>query len=270
MKKLLVALMVASMALIGCSKSSTTEETFTVGMEAAYAPFNWQTSTPTDTTVELDGGAGYADGYDVIISSKIAAAIGKKLVIKKISWDGLQPALEAGEIDAIIAGMTASEEREQGIDFTTPYYESEMVMIVRKDSKQASFNDIQQFGGFKVMGQKNTNYDTIIDQIKNVKHETPKATYPELVVALQQKDCDGITAELPVANGIVQANKDLAIVKFAEGKGFDVDTSVSIGLKEGTRDTDDFKAVQKALDEISQDDRIAIMQDAVERSPAEE
>lgn len=58
-------------------------------------------------------------------------------------------------------------------------------MIVRSDSEMAGYNDIQQFSGHKVMGQKNTNYDTIIDQIKGVSHETPKATYPELVVALQ-------------------------------------------------------------------------------------
>lgn len=277
MKKLLFALMTVALILTGCgssgsSDSSATETngTFTVGMEAGYQPFNWQTTEATDTTVELDGGAGLADGYDVVIASKIAQKLNKKLVIKKISWDGLQPALESGEIDAIIAGMTASEEREEGIDFTTPYYESEMTMIVRKDSEMAKFNKISDFSGYTVMGQKNTNYDTIIDQIKGVKHATPKATYPELVVALQNSDTDGITAELPVAKGIVSANSDLTYVTFTEGNGFDVDTSVSIGLKNDTRDTEDFKAVQAALDEISQEERIQIMQDAVDRAPTEE
>ncbi len=270
MKKLFASFAVASLALSGCASSSSNEDTFTVGMECAYAPFNWQTSKATDTTVELDSGAGYCDGYDVQISSKIADSLGKDLVVKKISWDGLQPALESGEIDAIIAGMTANEEREDGIDFTTPYYESETVMIVRKDSDAASFTDIQQFSGYKVMGQKNTNYDTIIDQIEGVQHETPKATYPELVVALQSGDADGITAELPVANGIVSTNSDLAIVTFEEGKGFDNDSSVSIGLKEGSRKSKEFKAIQKALDDISMDERNSLMQDAVDRSPSED
>ncbi len=45
--------------------------------------------------------------------------LGKKLVVKKIAWDGLQPAVESGEIDAIIAGMTADKKREKGLDFTT-------------------------------------------------------------------------------------------------------------------------------------------------------
>ena len=180
------------------------------------------------------------------------------------------PAVESGEIDAIVAGMTANKKREKGIDFTTPYYESETVMIVRANSEQAGYTSIQQFSGQKVMGQKNTNYDTIIDQINGVKHETPKATYPELVVALQNGDADGIPAELPVANGIVSANPDLTIVHFADGQGFDNDTSVSIGLKNGTRKTKYFKKVQKALDSISQEERMKLMEDAVKRAPTED
>lgn len=49
-------------------------------MEAAYQPFNWQTSKKTDTAVKLDGGAGYADGYDVVVASKIAKKLGKNLL----------------------------------------------------------------------------------------------------------------------------------------------------------------------------------------------
>ena len=270
--KVLMALaMVATLAGGGGSSDETAEKNkFVVGMECAYAPFNWQTSKESDTTVSL-GNAGYADGYDVQIAKKIADELGMELVIKKISWDGLQVALEHGEIDAIIAGMTANEEREEGIDFTTPYYDSEgMIMIVRKDSEEAKFTDIQQFSGKNVVGQKGTNYDDVIEQIKGVNHVTPKATYPEMVVALQQGDVDGITAEMAVAEGVLAANKDLTGVKFDEGKGFDCDTTVSIGLKEGTRDTDFFKKVQAALDKISVDERKQLMSNAVQNQPTEE
>ena len=184
MKKLLTAIAVASLSLslVGCgsgsSSSSADSDTFTVGMECNYAPFNWQQSKKSKTAAKLGSGAGYCDGYDVVMSRKIAKKLGKKLVVKKISWYGLQPAVESGEIDAIVAVMTANKKREKGIDFTTPYYQSETVMIVRANSEQAGYTSIQQFSGQKVMGQKNTNYDTIIDQINGVKHETPKATYP--------------------------------------------------------------------------------------------
>ena len=156
------------------------------------------------------------------------------------------PALEGDEIDAITAGMTKDKTREEGADFTTPYYDSKgMIMIVRKDGEEAGYTDIQQFTGKNVVGQKSTNYDDVIDQIKGVNHVTPKATYPEMVLALQQHEVDGITAEMAVAKGVVEANPDLTVVQFADGHGFDCDTTVSIALKEGSRDSEFFKKVQK-------------------------
>lgn len=267
--KLLLAGAMA-LTLCACGGQEAEDNTFVVGMECGYAPFNWQISEETDTAVSL-GASGYADGYDVQIAKKIADELGKELVIKKISWDGLPLSLQSGDIDAIIAGMTANEEREEGIDFTTPYYDSKgMIMIVRKDSAEAAFTDIQQFAGKNVVGQKGTSYDDVIDQIEGVNHVTPKATYPEMVVALQQGTVDGITAEMAVAEGVLAANDDLTVVKFEEGKGFEADTTVSIGLKEGTRGTDFFNDVQAALDKISEDERNQLMSDAVLNQPVEE
>lgn len=272
MRRISKLLMAAALTvtLVGCGGQEQEDNTFVVGMECGYAPFNWQTSEEAATTVSL-GAAGYADGYDVQIAKKIADELGLELQIKKISWDGLPLSLQSGDIDAIIAGMTANDEREEGIDFTTPYYDSKgMIMIVRKDSPEASFTDIQQFSGKNVVGQKGTSYDDVIDQINGVNHITPKATYPEMVVALQQGTVDGITAEMAVAEGVLAANKDLTVVKFDEGKGFEADTTVSIGLKEGTRGTEFFDKVQAALDKISEDERNKLMSDAVLNQPVEE
>ncbi len=256
------------MTACGGSSDTSDKEEFVVGMECNYAPFNWTTTEESDTTVAIDGGSGYADGYDVQIAKKIADELGMKLKIKKIAWDGLQPALESGEIDAIIAGMTADDEREKGADFTTPYYESEMVMIVRADDSLANATKLSDFSGKNIVGQISTTYDEVIDQIPNVNHVTPLKDYPSMIYALQKNTVDGITAELPVATGATEANKDLKIVHFASGEGFKADTSVSIALKEGTRDSDFFKKVQAALDNISDDTRQDIMLDAVKRQPA--
>ena len=78
-------------------------------------------------------------------------------------------------------------------------------------------------------------------------------------VALQSGEVDGITAELPVAQGILETNQDLAIVRFEQNKGFKVDTAVSIGLKEGSRNSTLFKKVQKCIDNISSEKRNEIM-----------
>ena len=266
-KSLAVLSLSMSLMLVGCGNKEVQEnmedDKLVVGMECTYAPFNWQTTKPTDTSVSL-GGAGYADGYDVRMARYIAEELGKEVEVKKIGWNGLEPALNSGDIDVAIAGITATETRKTGMDFTTPYYESEMVMIVRKDDQDVvKYHDIQQFKGKKIVGQKNTSYDLVIDQIQGVKHATPKDAYPDMVIALKSHDVDGITAELPVAQGVVKANDDLAIVHFDEDKGFDIDTSVSIAMKKGSSDEALFKDIQAALDRLPQETRLQWMEECV-------
>ena len=89
-----------------------------------------------------------------------------------------------------------------------------------------------------------------------------------MINALQQNVVDGITAELPVATGAVEANPDLAIVHFDEGHGFEADTSVSIALPEGSRDGDLFKKIQEALDNIDDQTRQDLMLEVTQRQPA--
>lgn len=243
------------------------ENALVVGMECNYAPFNWTTLDQSNTSIMISA-ADYCDGYDVVIASRIANDLGKKLVIKKIAWDGLEPALSSNEIDAIIAGMSATPKRAESVNFTKPYYESEMVMIVKKDSKYVKAKDIQDFSGAKILGQLNTTYDEVIDQIKNVKHATPLATYPLMLVALQSGEVDGLTAELPVAMGIVGSNDDLTYVKFDSGKGFEADVSVSIAVAKNQDEL--LKKIQASLDKISPEERNKYMFEAVKNQPASE
>lgn len=244
------------------------DNTFVVGMECNYAPFNWTQVNETDTTVPLEG-SGYADGYDVTIARAIAKHLGKELVIKKMSWDGLEPALQAGVIDAIIAGMTDTADRRQRVDFTQTYYESQMVLIVRKGDQLEDAKSLKEFFNKKVLGQLNTLYDTVIDQIPNVKHATALEDYPAMVMQLNNELVDAVTAELPVAAGIIATNPDLTYVEFDEGKGFDVDltdTSVSIAVNKDNPELKD--AINEYLDTLSDEDKKEMMDEAIERIPA--
>lgn len=283
MKRILAVTLAAFMLLAGCgapaatpapdgassSGDSASGGTFTVGMECNYAPFNWTQLEQTETSVALGDGVSYADGYDVVMASAIAEKLGKKLVIKKTAWDGLEPALSSGEIDAIIAGMTATPERAENADFTTPYYESDMVIIIRGDDAElGAVTDIQQLTGKKVQGQKNTLYDEVIDQVEGVQHMTPLDSYPLMVAALKSGDVDALTAELPVAKGVISTNPDLKLVQFPKGSGFEADTSVSIAIKKGNSELLD--AVQGALDTVDEETRQQWMLDATQRQPATE
>lgn len=269
MKRIIVLLLVF-LCVAGCSSHSGQDEgsnVLRVGMECDYAPFNWTQVDDSDTAVQISS-VDYADGYDVVIASMIAEKLGVEVQVVKTDWDSLIPSLNAGAIDCIIAGMTETPERAQEVNFTTPYYESQMVVIVRRDSELVDFSDIQQLSGYRVLGQANTTYDDVIDQIDGVVHMTPLATYPRMILSLQSGEADAITAELPVANGVVAANPDLAIVMFEEGKGFVVDTSVSIAVAK--ENTELLNGIQAALDQISEADRLAIMEAAVSRQPAVE
>ncbi len=271
-------LLTAAALLTGCSSSSAAassetasaasgRQTLRVGMECNYAPFNWSTTSSTDTSKPISS-VDYCDGYDVIMASTIAEGLDMDVEIVKTDWDNLIPALQNGEIDAIIAGMTATDERKETVSFTEPYYSSEEVVIVKADSALSSITNIQELAGYKVMGQLNTLYDDIIDQIDGVVHATPKEDYPSMVYSLQQGEVDAITAELPVAEGVISANPDLTIVRFSEGNGFVADSTVSIAVAKDN--TELLNKMQEIINTISEDTRQQIMLEAVERQPANE
>ena len=110
--------------------------TLKVGMECAYEPYNWtDTEGKSYGAVPISGEGKdglYANGYDVQIAQYVANKLGLKLEIYSIEWDSLLPALESGTIDAIVAGMSPTAERAKEIDFTDTYYESNLVVIIKK------------------------------------------------------------------------------------------------------------------------------------------
>lgn len=107
-----------------------------VAMECEYKPYNWtDMGKPSFGAVPISsqGKEGqYANGYDVQVAQYIANKLGMKLEIYALKWDSLIPAVQSGTVDAIIAGMSPTEERAKEIDFTTPYYESNLVVIIKK------------------------------------------------------------------------------------------------------------------------------------------
>ena len=148
-RRLLCALVpLLSFVLVGCSsqarsstgsndnKSSTSSKTpdkLVIGMEVNYAPFNWSETTSSEFTLPVSNHAGsYADGYDIQIAKLLAEKTGMEVSIFQSDWDALIPNLIAGTINAVIAGMTDTGERELSIEFTDEYYHSELVLLTKK------------------------------------------------------------------------------------------------------------------------------------------
>ena len=252
------------------AQSTADANTLRVGMECNYAPYNWSTTTETETSKQISE-VDYCDGYDVMMATELAEKTDKEVEIVKLDWDNLILSLQNDQIDAVIAGMTATPKRAEEVDFTTPYYISTEVVLVRKDSDLANITSLEELSGRKVVGQMNTLYDTIIDQIPDVDHQPAAETFPAAVQALQAGAVDAVTSELPVAKGVTEANPDLVYIEFEDGKGFEgaeEDAAVSIAVKKGN--TELLDDLQAALDTISDEDREAMMEQAVANQPANE
>lgn len=71
-------------------------------------------------------------GFDISISQNVAKDMGRKLQVEDMAFDSLLSALDTGTVDFVAAGMTATEERKESVDFSEPYYSSKQVAIVRK------------------------------------------------------------------------------------------------------------------------------------------
>lgn len=277
---LFAGLLLATLASCGnggnSSSTPTTNGTLVVGLECNYAPFNWTENSKTNTNHPISGTKTYAEGYDVQIAKKIAEELNMELVIKKLEFDALIPSVQNGLIDLIIAGMSPTPARLIDIDFTNPYYTSEHVLLVEADGEYANITSVDELEGARIAGQIGTLYDDIAHAIPGVVIGGDAPTVPEIVTKLQSGLIDGTVLELPVAQGLVAANSDLKMVRFAEGKGFkqlidedtneardivNTDRDVSIGLAKGR---DELKnSINSILDNISLDERNEIMTNAV-------
>ena len=283
MKRILAIVMILAitatmlLSFTACGKVDATKDlenikekgTLVVGMECAYAPYNWAQATSNEYTVPLENGM-YADGYDVQIAKKIAESIGVTLVIKAIEWEGLIPALESGEIDMIIAGMSPTEERKLSIDFSDTYFDSNLVMVVKRDGAYASATSIQDFSGAKITGQLNTFHYDVIDQITGVQKQTALADFSALIQSLASGAIDGYVCEKPGAVSAVASNPEFAFVEFSAENGFECDpaeSSISVGVRKNSNLAAE---INKVVSSLTKEQKEALMDAAISRQPSEE
>lgn len=269
MKKILSLLFIvlSFSTIVGCKKVDDTDDlpTLTVGMECDYAPFNWTENMKSDTNHPIDGTNLYAEGYDVQVAKKIADELGYRLVIKAISWDGLIAALEAGQIDLIIAGMSDTASRRLSVDFTNAYYKSTHVLVMDKNSKYANGKTVNDFAGAKVVGQKNTLYDTLIDQLVGVSHETAIEDVPTIITNIESSRADITILEEPVAMGVLLTHPNLTYIKLTNGFNVnDKDIEVAIAIRKGSSDL--LNKINSVLASITEAERSEMMETAIAKN----
>ena len=184
-----------------------------IGLECDYQPFNWTETKANSYTYPIKGSNEFADGYDITMARYLAKTMNYRLEVVKLGWDALIPAVQADTVNAIVAGMTDTEERRQAIDFSNEYYHSELVLIVKANSKYAKATSLEAFKGAKIVSQIQTVTDEVIDEWVDAygcKHLSPMDTFTNCSLAVKNGIADAMTAELPVATAIcngVNGNK---------------------------------------------------------------
>ncbi len=101
------------------------EKTVKIATEGAYAPWN------------LTGAGGKLEGFEIDLANDLCARMKVKCEIVAQDWDGIIPALNAKKYDAIMAGMSITDERKKVIDFSRSYANSPNGFLVAKDSPLA-------------------------------------------------------------------------------------------------------------------------------------
>jgi ABC-type amino acid transport substrate-binding protein len=254
------------LASCGTQAPALDDGILTVGLECGYAPFNWTTTTATDTSVAIADSPFLCDGYDVQISSYLAEELGVNLQIRKIEWDGLIPSLTSGNIDAIIAGMTDTPIRRQTISFSDPYFETRSVMIVLPNSPFASATTVEDFTGARVVAQAGTIQNDLIAELVDSDgwiQGTAYPTYPDALTALLSGSSgfDAILAELPFAEQMVsQLGNVIEVITLVDEEGElndDFLVTVSVGVRKS--DTALLEGIQTALASLSEATRLAWM-----------
>ena len=278
---LIVMVLTITLLIVGCGANSNSEsapapetevaketDTFKVGLECGYPPFNWTQLDDSNGAVPIEGSPEFAGGYDVEIAKRIAEGLGKELVIVKTEWTGLLPALTSGKIDAIIAGMSPTEERKETIDFSDIYYKSDLVMVVKRGSKYENATSIQDFKGAKITAQLNTFHYTVIDQIEGVNKQPAMDDFPAMRVALESGTIDGYVTERPEAISAEAANPNFKMVEFTDGfVTSDDDTAIAVGLRKGSELRE---KINQILAGISEEERTKLMDEAIRNQPAAE
>jgi polar amino acid transport system substrate-binding protein len=120
------ALLILAAAGGGCAKagegpSEPGAATLRVGIEAKYPPF------------ESLKGPGEFEGFDIDLARELGRALGRPVKFEDLDWDSLIPSLQTDRIDLVCSGMSWTEERTKLIDFSAPYAQSPMSVLVNTE-----------------------------------------------------------------------------------------------------------------------------------------
>ena len=237
MKMLLsVLLLTAMMSVMLCACGGSKGIKF--GTNAEFPPFEYVTAA---------GVIGEYDGIDMAIAKEIGVQSGMDISIENMEFDSLLIALENGQIDAVISGMTITEERAKSVDFSIPYYTATQVMIVDQNSDIKTAADMADKRIVVIQGYTGEN---CVQELGYDYEAFKKGT--EAILELNNGKCDVVVIDSATAQKYVKDNPNLKIVE--DPSAFEAE-EYGIAVKKGN--TELLNKINSAIEKMLADGTIS-------------
>lgn len=224
-----------------------------MGCSADFPPYEFM-----DFTKSNDG---EITGFDVMLANEICKDLGVELEIKDLPFDGLIAAMGSGQLDVVISGMNATEERKSAVLFSDEYYFPNQCVLIRK-ADEATLTSIESFSGKTVGAQTGSVQESVMNDqfVPAGAKDFAIQNVSNLVLELKTGKIDGLVLDLPIAEAYKSKNDDLAISSAAV-EGDDSGFAVALPLGETELATE----INKTLKRLKDEGKIeAFLEEAVE------
>lgn len=199
---LIAVLLFAALSLSACGGKASKVDVIVVGTNAEYPPF------------EFVDEAGEIAGFDVEIMNAIAESQGVEMEFVNTRWDGIFVALASGEFDAVASAATITEERQQTVDFSDPYFNAGQMIAVRT-ADASTITTPEDLPGLKVGVQLGTTGDIAASEIEGVE----VVRFDEITQAFQaldNGDLEAVVNDGPTSAELLRSNPEFDIVLVGE------------------------------------------------------
>lgn len=176
----------AAMAVgLGVASSASAQETVSAVTDPSFVPFEM-----------MDKDTGEMVGFDMDILREIADRAGFELDLRTMDFNGIIPAVQTGNADLAIAGITITDEREKIVDFSDPYYDSGLRILVPANND--SVDEISDLEGMSI-GTKigSTSYDFLQENLGDSADIKPYPGSADMYMALMGGSVDAVFYDAP-------------------------------------------------------------------------
>ncbi|MDK2873561.1 MAG: glutamine transport system substrate-binding protein [Desulfomicrobiaceae bacterium] len=181
MKKLSLMLVAASLLFVGTAFA----QKLTVATDTNFPPFEFK-----------DPQTGVHTGFDVELWAAIAKEIGAEYDLQPMDFNGIIPGLQSGQLDVGIAGITIKPERAKVVDFSDPYYNAGLLILVRAEA--TDINTIEDLKGKIVATKLGTTSEDFVKKNAQAKEVKLYPNNDAMFMELLSGGADAVVFDSPV------------------------------------------------------------------------